>query len=127
MSDIPPSDQREFGPQPIEDLLKSWGLSHHELVESSPEQLTHKQVQRAAKGRKLTLKMRQKMTRTLNLAVWGRLTDEEREGFEEYLPKHLFNYDKGYDADFSDPSAELYGVIKDRPLRKDVRTAFFED
>lgn len=112
------SPERDLGPQPIESLLTQWGLSHHDLVEASPEQLTHKQVQRAAQGRKLTLKMKQKLARTLNFAVWGRLKDEERESFTEYFPKHLFNYDKGYDA-----VAQLNGGILqdlgDRSLRRD--------
>lgn len=85
-------DQRELGVQPIAKLLEFSGLSHHDLVEVSPEQLTHKQVQRATQGRRLTLKMKQKIARTVNFALWGRLTDEEREGFVEYFPKHLRSY-----------------------------------
>ena len=86
------TEERDFGSQPLASLLEGWGLSNHDLVEASPEQLTHKQVQRACQGRKLTLKMKQKLARTLNFAVWGRLTNEEREGFTEYLPKHLRSY-----------------------------------
>ena len=80
-------------------LLESWGLSNHDLVVASPEQLTHKQVQRACHGRKLTLKMKQKLARTLNFAIWGRLTNDERKGFSEYFAKHLFNYSKGFETD----------------------------
>lgn len=127
MSEDHDPDQREFGDQPLQQLLKDWGLSHHLLVESSPEQLTHKQVQRATKGRKLTLKMRQKITRTLNLATWGRLTDEEREQFTEYLPKHLFNYDKGWVEGGNAFNADLYGVIDGRDLRREVRNELFPE
>lgn len=115
------SEERDFGPQPLAKLLENWGLSHHDLVEVSPEQLTHKQVQRASQGRKLTLKMKQKLARTLNFAVWGRLTDEERKGYFEYFPKHLFSYNKGWEEGFQDPNSSIYGLLKGRDLRRDFR------
>ena len=69
------STEFDLGPQPLEDILNGWGLSHHNLVEVSPEQLTHKQVQRASSGRKLTLKMKQKVSNTMeNNMVHGYLT-----------------------------------------------------
>lgn len=114
-------EERDLGPQPLEDLLQAWGLSHHDLVEVSPEQLTHKQVQRAASGRRLTLKMKQKLARTLNFAIWGRLTNPEREQYFEYFPKHLFSYDKGYVAEFKDPNASFYAAIEGRKLRSDFK------
>ena len=114
-------EERDLGPQPLEEILQGWGLSHHSLVEASPEQLTHKQVQRACSGRRLTLKMKQKLARTLNFAVWGRLTDAEREGYVEYFPKHLFSYDKGWIQGSTDPNSALYGVIEGRKLRSDFK------
>jgi len=111
------STELDLGPQPLEGIMNGWGLSHHNLVEVSPEQLTHKQVQRASSGRKLTLKMKQKVSRTLNFAVWGRLTNEEREQFVEYLPKHLFNYNKGYEG--GDPNLEMYPLLEGRKVRRD--------
>ena len=113
------SEERDLGPQPLEEILKGWGLSHHELVEMSPEQLTHKQVQRASAGRKLTLKMKQKLARTLNFAVWGRLTNEEREQYVEYFPKHLFNYNKGYED--GDPNVAMYPLLEGRKVRRDFK------
>ena len=113
----PAADEREHGPQPLIGLLEGWGLTHTDLVEISPEQLTFKQMERATSGRHLTLKMRQKVTRTLNFAVWGRLRDEERETFEEYFPKHLFSYNKGYDAAAS-PLNESFD-LSDRKARRD--------
>ncbi|MDG2399721.1 MAG: hypothetical protein P8M04_04035 [Akkermansiaceae bacterium] len=115
------TELRDLGPQPLVLLLESWGLSNHDLVEASPEQLTHKQVQRACQGRKLTLKMKQKLARTLNFAVWGRLTNDEREGFSEYLPKHLFNYSKGFEADIPDLNAGAVLSLGERKLRRDFR------
>lgn len=111
--------ERDLGLQPIDTLLESWGLANHELVDASPEQLTHKQVQRSRSGRRLTLKMKMKLARSLNFAIWGRLKNEERENFMEYFPKHLFNYDKGFQTDFVDPNEPLYLEIKGRPIRKD--------
>lgn len=113
------SEERDFGPQPLATLLEKWGLSNHDMVEISPEQLTHKQVQRASQGRMLTLKMKQKLARTLNFAVWGRLTDEERKNFEEYFPKHLFSYNKGYDAVAAELNGALIQDFSERKVRRD--------
>ena len=115
------TDERDLGPQPLMQLIESWGLSNHDLVEASPEQLTHKQVQRACQGRKLTLKMKQKLARTLNFAVWGRLTDDEREGFSEYFPKHLFNCSKGFETDVPDINEGVLMSIGERKLRRDFK------
>lgn len=106
--------ERELGMQPVDRLMDAWGLGNHDLVDASPEQLTHKQVQRARKGRRLTLAMMQKVTRALNIAVWYRLTKEEREGYFEYFHKHLFDYAKGHDAGFADPNQSLMEAVAER-------------
>lgn len=41
---------RNHGEQPLDELMKRWHLTNHDLVEISPEQLTHKQVQKARAG-----------------------------------------------------------------------------
>ncbi|MDB4629006.1 hypothetical protein OAF72_02485 [Akkermansiaceae bacterium] len=115
------TEERDLGSQPLVLLLESWGLSNHDLVAASPEQLTHKQVQRACQGRKLTLKMKQKLARTLNFAVWGRLTNDEREEFSEYFPKHLFNYSKGHEKGLCDINAGVLLNIGERKLRRDFK------
>ena len=115
------TEERDLGSQPLVLLLESWGLSNHDLVAASPEQLTHKQVQRACQGRKLTLKMKQKLARTLNFAVWGRLDNDEREEFSEYFPKHLFNISKGYEKGLSDINAGVLINIGERKLRRDFK------
>ena len=115
------TEERDLGSQPLVLLLESWGLSNRDLVAASPEQLTHKQVQRACHGRKLTLKMKQKLARTLNFAVWGRLTNDEREEYSEYFPKHLFNYSKGYEKGLSDLNAGVLLNIGERKLRRDFK------
>lgn len=121
------SDERDFGEQPLAALLDFCGLTHHDLVEVSPEQLTHKQVQRASQGRRLTLKMKQKLARTVNLAIWGRLTNDERENFQEYFPKHLFNYSKGFDAEKLNPNGDLVRGLAERPLRRDFLAELGKD
>jgi len=88
--------------------MERWKVTNHQLVEASPEQLNHKQVQKARKGRQLTLPMMQKVARALNIAVWTRMNQEDKEAYFEYLHKHLFNYAKGYDADWMDPNEALF-------------------
>ncbi|TAE76208.1 MAG: hypothetical protein EAZ65_01955 [Verrucomicrobia bacterium] len=95
-------------------MMAAWGLGNHELVDASTEQLTHKQVQRARGGRALTLPMMQKLARSLNIAVWYRLTKLERESYFEYLHKHLFNYAKNHDAAWQDPNRELMEAVRGR-------------
>jgi DNA-binding XRE family transcriptional regulator len=83
---------RDHGPQPLDALMDRWEISTHELVEASEEQLNHKQVQKARKGRQLTLHLMQKLMRTLNNEVFLKLPKEERERFVSYLYKHLHSY-----------------------------------
>ena len=118
MSDM---EQRDLGTQPLDNILTSWGLSNHILVESSPEQLSHKQVVRARNGRRLTLKMMMKVARTVNFAIFGRLSDEEREKFTEYFPKHLFTYSKGHTEGEAAPNTSIYQNLSDQDLRKDFK------
>jgi hypothetical protein len=98
---------RDHGLQPLDGLMARWNLTNHELVEVSTEQLSHKQVQKARKGRQLTLHLMQKMMRALNEALVAKLAKEDREQFVPYLHKHLFNYAKGYDAAWVDPNEGL--------------------
>lgn len=97
--------------------MEAWGLANHDLVEVSPEQLTHKQVRRARTGRVLTLKMMMKVNRAFNIAIWYRLTDAQKEEFDEYGHKHLFNYSKGY-AEREDPNAALAATLKASKRKK---------
>lgn len=101
-------DPREHGPQPLDELMEKWKLTNHELVETSTEQLSHKQVQKARKGRQLTLPMMQKVCRAFNIAIWNRLNKERKETYFEYMHRHLFNYAKGHEADWADPNSGMY-------------------
>jgi len=57
----------DMGSQPLADFMEKWKLSSHDMVDASTEQLTFKQIQRGAKGRRLTLKMMQKVSRAFNV------------------------------------------------------------
>ncbi len=96
------------GTQRLDQLMQSWGLDNHDLVNISTEQLTHKQVQKARQGRQLTLKMMQKVARALNVCIWKMLPDEQKDCYYEYIHRDLFSYSKGFDAEgWVDPNAAL--------------------
>ena len=63
------SPERDFGPQPLEALLVGLGIDNHALVAASSEQLTHKQVQKARKGRYVTINIQRKILKALNAVV----------------------------------------------------------
>ncbi len=73
--------ERDLGPQPIEGVLTKHDLSHHDLVEISTEQITHKMVNRACKGRKLSRRVQLKIRNAVNAATE-----------ENYSLKDLFTY-----------------------------------
>lgn len=62
-------DERNLGPQPIGRLLQDLSLSHHDVVSASTEQITHKMVAKAAKGRRLSRKVQVKILNALNTAA----------------------------------------------------------
>jgi len=61
--------QDEFGVQPLDEVMESCSLKNDDLVEASSEQLTHKQVQKARKGRCITPNIKGKIVRALNAVV----------------------------------------------------------
>ena len=63
------SIERTMGPQPIADLMEQLQLKPHDLVAASKEQLTHKMVARAMKGRRLTINTRGIVQRAMNQAT----------------------------------------------------------
>jgi hypothetical protein len=75
-----------LGVQPLDAVLTELGVTNHELVEKCGEGLTHKAMSRARKGRRLTARMKLRITQTLN----GLL---KKKGVEkEYRMRDLFNY-----------------------------------
>jgi len=73
--------ENDLGLQPIAGLMAEYGLKPNDLVRNSTEQLTHKMVSRAVKGRRLTPNIKHKIINALNIAAG-----------KEYKLKDLFNY-----------------------------------
>jgi hypothetical protein len=86
--EMPKPARLEFGPQPLDEFLEKRGISNHDLVMSSSEQLTHKVVAKARKGRRLTMKAQDKVARAVG--AWIRM----KEGKDAAIPTRgdLFNY-----------------------------------
>ena len=59
---------REMGSQPLADFMLQYRLKPHDLVVASTDQLTHKMLTRAIKGRWLTRNTMNKVIRAFNLA-----------------------------------------------------------
>jgi hypothetical protein len=58
--------ERDLGEQPIGKIMALYGLKAQDLVASSTEQITHKMISRAVKGRRLTLNVQSKILNALN-------------------------------------------------------------
>jgi hypothetical protein len=63
--------ERDLGEQPLARLMSAHGLAPHDLVAASGEQLTHKMVTRAMKGRRLTPNAMRKVER-----AWRKVAPE---------------------------------------------------
>ena len=74
-------NENELGPQPIAKLMAEYGFKPNNLVSNSTEQLTHKMVGRAIKGRRLAPKIQRKVLNALNKAAG-----------KNYKLEDLFNY-----------------------------------
>ena len=72
---------REAGKQPLDQLMIKENLRNNDLVSLSEEGLTHKQVSKGRKGRKITKKLQLKI-----LKAWNQLTNED------LCLDDLFNY-----------------------------------
>ena len=75
------AQSREFGEQPISQLMQQLQLKPHDLVKVSVDQLTHKMIARAMKGRRLTNNTQGIVQRALNKATGN-----------SYTLAQLFNY-----------------------------------
>jgi len=73
--------ERDLGAQPIALIMKELGLKPNDLVTNSTEQITHKMVSRAAKGRRLNPKIQYRILNALNKASG-----------KQYGLKDIFNY-----------------------------------
>ncbi|MFA5240479.1 MAG: hypothetical protein WC476_12335 [Phycisphaerae bacterium] len=81
MTDTNVNNDRNLGPQPISRILAEHNLKPHDLVAASTQQLTHKMVSRACKGRRLTPNTQSKVLNALNIAAG-----------KNYCLADLFNY-----------------------------------
>ena len=59
----------DMGIQPLDAILEKLGLSNHDVVAASGEQLTHKVVQKGRRGRQLTRRAQDKILRALTRAA----------------------------------------------------------
>ncbi len=85
---MPDSPERDFGPQPLDGLLAELGLGNHDLVAASTQQLTHKQIQKARRGRYVTLNIQRKI-----LAALQAVAPQDGEGGPRvFKVEDLFNY-----------------------------------
>ena len=73
--------KRDLGEQPMAKIMAKHGFKSHALVINSTEQITHKMVARAVKGRRLNLKIQYRLLNALNKASG-----------KQYILKELFNY-----------------------------------
>ncbi len=73
--------ERNLGEQPMAEIMRSRELKPHDLVAASTEQITHKMVKRACKGRRLTPNVKSKLLKALNAATG-----------EAFAMADLFNY-----------------------------------
>jgi hypothetical protein len=59
----------EFGVQPLDKIMEERGLKNHDLVAASKDGLTHKQVQKGRKGRRLTRNIQDKIVAALSIST----------------------------------------------------------
>ena len=67
MNNIDKNKQLNLGVQPLNKLMDENGWNNNFLVERSPNFLTHKQVRKARKGRRLTTNIQLKLLEVVNI------------------------------------------------------------
>ena len=76
------AETNDLGVQPLDALMTKLGITNHALVAVSTEQLSHKVVQKARKGRRLTSKAKTKILKALQTALPE----------QKFAHRDLFNY-----------------------------------
>lgn len=79
-------EERNLGTQPLDALMLEREIGNHAVVAATKEPLTHKAVQRARKGRKLTKHTQRRVVDAFNALV--KANGEER----VFKLEELFNY-----------------------------------
>ena len=59
----------DLGPQPLDKIMEELSLKNHDLVAASKDGLTHKQVNKGRKGRRLTRNIQDKISASLSSAT----------------------------------------------------------
>ena len=72
-----------LGAQPLDRIMTDAGMTNHQVVAASSAFLTHKVVNKARKGRRLTRRTQEKVRTAVNLIA----------GERTYAREDLFNYD----------------------------------
>lgn len=80
--------ERNLGTQPLDAVMLEAGLGNHDLVAACAGFLTHKAVQRARKGRRLTAHMKRRIAEVLTKVMKERDPGLER----DWKAAQLFNY-----------------------------------
>lgn len=80
--------ERNLGTQPLDAVMQESRLANHDLVAVCTGFLTHKAVQRARKGRRLTAHMKRRIAEALTKAIQERDPGQDR----EWKAAELFNY-----------------------------------
>ncbi len=85
----------EYGTQPLDRLMAEHDLSNTDVVQTaSAGVLTHKMLNKARRGRRLSRKVQEKVLQAFNQAVNQRpVAGDEAEAKKLYAFGDLFNYD----------------------------------
>ena len=59
-------NELEFGTQPLDEIMNERELKNHDIVAASKDGLTHKQVQKGRRGRRLTRNIQEKIATALS-------------------------------------------------------------
>ncbi len=62
-------DEMNAGPQPLDAFMDGQTLRNHDLVAASTTHLTHKEVAKARKGRRLTINTQRRVLEALNTCL----------------------------------------------------------
>ena len=80
----------DYGTQPLDSLMVEHSLSNSAVVEASPEPVTHKMINKARRGRRLSRKVQIKVLAAFNQAM---AKSQPSEDTPCYTFQDLFNYD----------------------------------
>jgi len=77
--------ERNMGVQPLDGVMRQHEWTNHDIVAASLHPLTHKAVQRARSGRRLTIRTMRHVTEAVNRCL-------QSKGLEPMQPEQLFSY-----------------------------------